>query len=117
MTLQPNAPLFRRAAGNLAAVEAEIAKEKASSLGRAADGLVAALARLADHDASVSVGGDAGDAGERRALVDRAGQALWALVVQREACGLRDVEPVLREYGVPREVYLRMGYYAAPRTR
>lgn len=114
MTLQPNSPLFRRAAGNLAAVEAEIAKEKASSLGRAADGLVAALARLADHDASVSRGGDAG---ERRAIVDRAGQALWALVVQREACGLRDVEPVLREYGVPREVYLRMGYYAAPTTR
>jgi hypothetical protein len=114
MTLQPNSPLFRRAAGNLAAVEAEIAKEKASSLGRAADGLVAALARLADHDASVSVGGDAG---ERRSLIDRAGQALWALVVQREACGLRDVDPVLREYGVPREVYLRMGYYAAPSRR
>ena len=49
--------------------------------------------------------------------MDRAGQALWALVVQREACGLRDVESVLREYGVPREVYLRMGYYAAPTTR
>ena len=44
-----------------------------------------------------------------------AGEALWYYVVQREACGLRDVEIVLREFRVPREVYLRMGLPSSER--
>jgi hypothetical protein len=46
---------------------------------------------------------------ERKRLVAAAGEALWYYVVQREACGLRDTERVLRKYRVPREVRLRMG--------
>jgi hypothetical protein len=32
-------------------------------------------------------------------------------MVQREACGMRDPRPVLRHYGVPAEVYARMGAF------
>jgi hypothetical protein len=32
-------------------------------------------------------------------------------MVQREACGMRDPRPVLRHYGVPGEVYARMGAF------
>jgi len=49
---------------------------------------------------------------KRRALVDAAGQALWLFVVQREAIGLRDMRTLMRDYGVPAEVFNRMG--AAP---
>jgi hypothetical protein len=45
----------------------------------------------------------------RRAL-SAAGEALWYYVIQREVCGLRDSEAVMRQLGVPREVRLRMGY-------
>ena len=93
----PNKSLARIAEKNLASVQAEIAQEKAASLGRAGAKLREAMERLE------------GGEGEREALVAAAGQALWYYVVQREACGLRDVESVLREYRVPREIYLRMG--------
>lgn len=38
-----------------------------------------------------------------------AGEALWYYVVQREVCGLRDTQTLIRSLGVPREVQLRMG--------
>ena len=37
----------------------------------------------------------------RERLLDRAGEALWCFVVQREAFGLRNTEAVLRELQVP----------------
>jgi hypothetical protein len=42
-------------------------------------------------------------------LVAEASSALWHFAVQREACGLRDMRYVLRDYGVPAEVAARMG--------
>jgi hypothetical protein len=50
----------------------------------------------------------------RRALVMEAGHALWMLVVQREACGLRDSRAVMRDYNVPDEVQQHMGLYHRP---
>ena len=41
--------------------------------------------------------------------IDAVGKALWYLVVQREACGLRNTEAMLTEYRVPPAVRLRMG--------
>ena len=61
-------------------LEDEFAQEKASALGRLG-----------------------------RALVAEASVALWHFVVQREACGLRDMRYVLRDYRVPPEVAARMG--------
>ncbi len=95
----PGNPLSRIAARNVESVQAEIAQEKAASLSRMATRLQAALDRLEAHDAPEG----------RPALVAEAGEALWYYVVQREACGLRGMEGVLRDFRVPREVQLRMG--------
>lgn len=104
----PNRALSRASERNFDGVQAEIAQEKAAALGRMATRLEDALARLREFDAAPP---DAeADAPARRCrLVAGAGEALWYYVVQREACGLRDVGEVLREYQVPREVALRMG--------
>jgi hypothetical protein len=40
----------------------------------------------------------------RAALVAEASAALWHFGVQREACGLRDLAHILRNYRVPPEV-------------
>ena len=95
----PRGALSRLAERNVESVQAEIAQEKAAALSRMAARLTEALARLEAFE----------DAAGRKTLVSAAGEALWYYVVQREACGLRDVEMVLREFRVPREVYLRMG--------
>ena len=47
----------------------------------------------------------------------KAGQALWMLVVQREACGLRDSRTVMRDYNVPGEVQQCMGAVLATSMR
>jgi hypothetical protein len=96
----PNRSLARLSERNVDSVQAEIAQEKAASLGRASTRLTDAMERLE------ALGPAAADRAE---AVAAAGEALWYYVVQREACGLRDVESVLRDFRVPREVYLRMG--------
>lgn len=102
----PSSGLARRSAENLAKVQAEIVQEKAVSLSRVSLKLQEAMGRLEAFDAASESGAGAA---ARQPLVEAAGEALWYYVVQREACGLRDVESVLREFRVPREVYLRMG--------
>ena len=54
-------------------------------------------------------------AAARTPLVSAASSALWHFVVQREACGLRDMRYVLRDYRVPPEVAARMG--VMPQTK
>ena len=91
----------------------ELAQEKASALGRLGRALEAALAALAEFDAEHPRETLSPDRRKLRAsLVARASLALWYFVVQREACGLRDVRAVLRDYRVPREVAARMGAQA-----
>ena len=90
----------------IVALDYEIAQERASALGRLGRALEAALAALADYDRSHP------DRDATRArLAQDASDALWCFMVQREACGLRDPRPVLRYYGVPAEVYARMGAF------
>jgi hypothetical protein len=92
------------------AVDAEVAQEKAASLRRAYDRLERALAQLHRHDdRSRAAPSSSPPAKSRAELVADAAEALWYYVVQREACGLRDSEAVLRELDVPGEVRLRMG--------
>jgi hypothetical protein len=92
-----------------ATLEYEIAQERVSALGRLGRRLEAALTalaacpRTADSDRKI-----------RDRLVEQAGYAFWLLVVQREACGLNKIDHVLQEYGVPNEVYARMGPLATP---
>ena len=92
-----------------AALEYEIAQERASALGRLGRRLEAALAALAACPRTAN-----SDRQIRDSLVEHAGYALWLFVVQREACGLNDSTQVIRNYGVPNEVYTRMGPLAMP---
>ena len=88
----------------------EFGREKASALGRLGRALEAALAALAEFDAGNLREASAAEDGQLRAsLVAEASVALWHFVVQREACGLRDIRYVLRDYRVPAEVAARMG--------
>lgn len=89
-----------------AALDYEIAQEKAAALGRLGARLERALDALRVHDGSSQVGSDLA---RRRELVAEAGHALWLFIVQREACGLRDSRQVMRDYRVPADVLARMG--------
>lgn len=87
-----------------AALEYEIAEERASALERLGRRLGAALAALAGCPPTAS--------SERRvrdSLVAGARYALWLFIVRREACGLNDSTDVIQTYGVPTEVFARMG--------
>ena len=107
MTLQPPQGSSRKTP--VVALDYEIVQEQAAALGRLGRALEAALAALADHDmANHDSAGPAGN-GVRKRLVQGASEALWCFIVQREACGLRDPRPVIRDYRVPAEVYARMG--------
>jgi len=88
------------------ALDYEIVQEQASALGRLGRALETALAALSVHEAAHPETDSA-----RARLVQDASDALWLFMVQREACGLRDPKPVLRDYRVPIEVYLRMGIF------
>ncbi len=90
---------------NVESVQAEIAQEKAAALSRIAARLHEALNHLEEFESLPQPC----DQAQRTHLVAAAGEALWYYIIQREACGLRDVESVLREFRVPREVHLRMG--------
>jgi hypothetical protein len=96
-----------------AALDYEIAQEQATALGRLGRALEAALNALADCDGASSAGSPPPSAEKQRLrrarLIQEASEALWYFMVQREACGLRDPRPVIRDYRVPAEVYARMG--------
>jgi hypothetical protein len=98
------------AAGRVVALDYEIAQERASALGRLGRMLEAALAALSEYDRTHSE-----PTADRSELVTGAGEALWCFMVQREACGLRDPRPVLRDYRVPAEVQNRMGIFSGRR--
>lgn len=82
-------------------IEAEIASEKAASLGRAGAAVATALARLRDPKIVETEG--------HELLLKSAAQAVWMFFVQREACGLRDQAAVIRDLGIPRAVLVRIG--------
>jgi hypothetical protein len=99
----------------------EIAQEQAAALGRLGRALEAALTALSRHDHSNADNADCDGAANpalpadptRELLVQRASDALWCFVVQREACGFGDQRMVVRQYGVPAEVQNRMGVFEA----
>ena len=100
------------------ALDYEIAREQAAALGRLGRALETALSALADFEAGQGEPADgnpvpaAARAAQRARLVREASHALWCFIVQREARGLRDPRPVLRDYRVPAEVHNRMGALA-----
>ena len=78
----------------------EILSEKAAALGRAGQRVEQTLARLRD---SVEPGE------QRTALLKDAADAVHAYFIQRELCGLRRHDAVIREYAIPKAVLARLG--------
>lgn len=84
-------------------IAAEIVAEKASSLGHHGRLVEEAIAAIKAFDA-------APDAPEKRQeLLRKAAHEVWAFFVQRELCGMRDQREVVRIYGIPPEVLVRLG--------
>lgn len=102
MTLRPPGQYGAHAAQQfgLDPLQVEIAGEKASALGRAGEKVEQALAALRAHE---------GGAPERAASLKAAAEAVYAYFIQRELCGMRRHHEVVREYGIPNEVLVRLG--------
>ena len=102
--------LAPRTSGAIDVLEYEVLQEKAATLGRLTETFEKALAAFVASDEAVRRGDATASALARREQrLDAAGAALWYFVIQRELCGLRNTEAVLREYRVPAVVRLRMG--------
>ncbi|RWD70490.1 DUF6665 family protein [Mesorhizobium sp.] len=93
---------FRRSGAQESALDLlghEILAEKAAALGRAGQRVEETLARL--HDG--------GESEHRNRLLKEAAAAVHAYFIQRELCGLRKHDAVIREYDIPRAVLVRLG--------
>jgi hypothetical protein len=88
-------------------VQHEVAEEKAGALGRAGRRLEHALELFREHERRTADQEHA-NAQRERLLADLA-ERIESLIVQREACGLRDSRHVLAFYGVPNEAVVRIG--------
>jgi hypothetical protein len=107
MSIRPPRTLALRPDAALDALQHEVMQEKAATLGRLTQAFEQAVADWRAAEADVAAG--RGDEARRAASLDDAAEALWSFVVQREACGLRNTEAVLREYGVTAVLSLRIG--------
>jgi hypothetical protein len=115
MTLRPPRS-FHSNKSREGALDYEIVQEQAAALGRLGRALEAALAALSNYDRVHAERGEdpalaSSGASVRAGLVQDASYTLWCFIIQREACGLRDLRLVVREYGVPAEVQNRMGVF------
>lgn len=102
MSFRPPASLLSSAPGQaLTPLDIELAGEKADALalaGRKAEEALATLSRARDQ----------GKAGLDNLLHDAA-DAVFALMVQRELCGLRNQADMIRRYAIPADVMARVG--------
>ena len=87
-------------------LEHELREQKAQALGTLRDQVEQALAALRTFEAEQD--GPNRDA-RRQALMAAAADRVWAFMIQRELCGFRNWEAVVRDYGIPREVLNRVG--------
>ncbi|WP_027164968.1 DUF6665 family protein [Mesorhizobium sp. WSM3224] len=77
----------------------EILAEKAAALGRAGQRVEQTLRKLREG----------GEGEDRARLLKEAAAAVHAYFIQRELCGLRRHDAVIREYDIPRAVLVRLG--------
>ena len=87
----------------VAVLEAEMAAEQASALGRTGHDLELALDALKAFDAA------GGPRPDRAALVQAAADAAFNYFVQRECVGINDHRLAIRDYAIPRDVLNRVG--------
>lgn len=110
-------PSFKKRDETASALDYELARERAGSLGRSGRKLESTLAALSAFDRENAT--DAHDTrltNDRNSLASAAGVALWSFVVQRESLGLRDSAAVMRAYAIPADVQVRMGAFPADPT-
>lgn len=81
-------------------IDYEILGEKAAALGRAGDKAESCIERLRLHECRD---------GERARLLREAAQAVHAYFIQRELCGLRRHDDIVRRLKIPAEVLVRLG--------
>ncbi|MGD9915994.1 MAG: DUF6665 family protein [Rhizobiaceae bacterium] len=81
-------------------IEYEMMGEKASALGRAGQRAEAALISLRSYE---------GEPAGRAAVLKSAADAVYAYFIQRELCGFRRHQDIIREYAIPNEVLARLG--------
>lgn len=91
------------AEGGLNVLEYELMSERASSLGRNGLKVESALAALKTWTAERQ------SAEQREMLVNEAADAVWALFIQREICGMRNNKDIIQRYAIPGEVLARVG--------
>ncbi len=84
----------------------ELREQKAHTLGALSSQVEQALAALRAFDAEAH---EADREQRRRALLDGAADLVWVFMIQRELCGLRNWEAVVKDYSIPREVLNRVG--------
>ncbi|TPK71428.1 hypothetical protein FJ930_15150 [Mesorhizobium sp. B2-4-15] len=101
MSLRPPSHLAGASAAEAAfdALGHEILAEKAAALGRAGRRVEETLVRLRDN----------ADEQLRARLLREAAVAVHAYFIQRELCGLRKHDAVIREYDIPKAVLVRLG--------
>lgn len=78
----------------------EIMAEKAAALGKSGEKARLALGRLKD----IPIGSEG-----REAALKAAAEAVHAYFIQRELCGFRRHEAIIREYEIPGAVLARLG--------
>ena len=103
MTLRPPSSLGPAASVGEAlfdSLQHEMLAEKAATLGRAGEAAARAVAAL---------NACGPDDQARPALLRDAAKAVHAWFIQRELCGLRRHQDVIRELGIPRAVLVRLG--------
>lgn len=104
MSFKPPASLLSSSQnGLITPLDLELAGEKADALGRAGRKAEAALAALAEARAEGRAVADLD------ALRNAAADAVFALTVQRELCGLRNQNDMVRRYAIPSDVMARIG--------
>jgi hypothetical protein len=93
------------AATGLQPVELEILGEMAHSLGDAERKAEAALRRLRESDGT----SPAASGAERERLLKHVAKMVYAYLVQRELCGMKRHDDVIRDMQIPRPVLARLG--------
>jgi hypothetical protein len=84
----------------------ELREQKAHTLGALSGQVEQALAALRAFDADAH---EPGREHRRRPLLDDAADRVWAFMIQRELCDLRNWDAVVKDYSIPREVLNRVG--------
>ncbi|WP_173934710.1 DUF6665 family protein [Chelativorans sp. Marseille-P2723] len=95
----------RRLKTGLNVLDHELAQEIATSLGEAGRRAQESLRRLA----TVAEPDSQGTEGERARLLHEAADAVYAYFIQRELCGLRRHDEVIKQLAIPRSVLVRLG--------